>query len=287
MKSQFKKEDAVSPVVGVMLMLVVTIIIAAVVAMFSTGLVDNTTPTPAALIGVSGSNSQDGTIVFLHKGGDDFDIRDVTLILSRGEGSSPVEYTYSDNTYSIKSLDGDSTISAGEYFAIGPIRLAGSGDGVEYSLLQNGHAITSGKLVIPEGVVSQSDGIVTLGISGGKDLDEWNCVTTYITSTSHTASIGELYVFYVNGFDSSNENINGVKPAASLIVEKDGMISTVRYDATYFGYPITFTSAGTYEIHGKLLSGMESTKHYTADGYPYSSDYTAYADGGTITVTVN
>ena len=38
MKSKRKNEDAVSPVVGVMLMLVVTIIIAAVVAVFASGM---------------------------------------------------------------------------------------------------------------------------------------------------------------------------------------------------------------------------------------------------------
>jgi len=48
-----KRDSAVSPVVGVMLMLVVTIIIAAVVAAFAGGLVTNTEATPIASLDVN------------------------------------------------------------------------------------------------------------------------------------------------------------------------------------------------------------------------------------------
>ena len=50
------KEDAVSPVVGVMLMLVVTIIIAAVVSAFGTGMIGDTPsskPTTVDYIGIA------------------------------------------------------------------------------------------------------------------------------------------------------------------------------------------------------------------------------------------
>ena len=44
-----KSDDAVSPVIGVMLILVVTVIIAAVVAAFATGMVgENSGPAPSA-----------------------------------------------------------------------------------------------------------------------------------------------------------------------------------------------------------------------------------------------
>ena len=45
-----KKEDAVSPVIGVMLMLVVTIVIAAVVAAFAGGIATDTEPTPSVIL---------------------------------------------------------------------------------------------------------------------------------------------------------------------------------------------------------------------------------------------
>lgn len=291
MKSQFTKEDAVSPVVGVMLMLVVTIVIAAAVAMFSTGLVDNTTPTPTAIIDYSGSNSKDGTLVFLHKGGDDFDLRDVTLILSRGEGSSPVEYTYNGSPYSVKSIDGDSHISAGEYFAIGPINLAGSGSTVEYSLLQNGNTITSGKLVLPAGIVAEPEGIVTLGIAGTDNMhtDEYGTfASTLFSQNEVTVSSGTKLLFYINGFDSSGNQVLKVGPSAVLIVEKGGSVfSTVKYTGPYYGFPVILTEPGTYTISGKVPSGITTSKYFTGADL-YTSIYANYGgSGGTITVTVN
>ena len=53
MKSE-RKDDAVSPVIGVMLMLVVTLIIAAVVSVFASGLATDTTSTPISAISLEG-----------------------------------------------------------------------------------------------------------------------------------------------------------------------------------------------------------------------------------------
>lgn len=59
---------AVSPVVGVMLMLVVTIIIAAVVSAFSGGMAQTTSKTPQINIGLEAHN--DESIYIDHNGGD-------------------------------------------------------------------------------------------------------------------------------------------------------------------------------------------------------------------------
>ena len=61
-------ELAVSPVVGVMLMLVVTIIIAAVVSAFSGGMAQTTSKTPQINIGLEAHN--DDSIYIDHTGGD-------------------------------------------------------------------------------------------------------------------------------------------------------------------------------------------------------------------------
>ena len=53
MKKTEQKDDAVSPVVGVMLMLVVTIIIAAVVAAFAGGVMTSQEPAPTAVLDVT------------------------------------------------------------------------------------------------------------------------------------------------------------------------------------------------------------------------------------------
>ena len=62
------REQAVSPVVGVMLMLVVTIIIAAVVSAFAGGAIGSQTKTPQATI--KGVFSQSGGMQIINTGGD-------------------------------------------------------------------------------------------------------------------------------------------------------------------------------------------------------------------------
>ena len=63
-----ENKEAVSPVVGVMLMLVVTLIIAGVVSAFGGGLVSTSGATPQASI--SSSITYDDSLVLQHKGGD-------------------------------------------------------------------------------------------------------------------------------------------------------------------------------------------------------------------------
>ena len=63
-----ENKEAVSPVVGVMLMLVVTLIIAGVVSAFGGGLVSTTQPTPQASI--TGSLTVGSPLVLTHNGGD-------------------------------------------------------------------------------------------------------------------------------------------------------------------------------------------------------------------------
>ena len=102
-----EKEDAVSPVIGVMLMLVVTIIIAAVVAAFAGGLASDTDVADSAIIKLDSYDMatvnqksptpwttytagykeipNDGTsygvynMTFLHKGGDKLDVTKLRL----------------------------------------------------------------------------------------------------------------------------------------------------------------------------------------------------------------
>jgi len=83
-----RKEDAVSPVVGVMLMLVVTIIIAAVVSGFAGGLAGSTKAAPQASIDVRFMQDDGGMgpayvewkMVFEHLSGDSIPTRDIEII---------------------------------------------------------------------------------------------------------------------------------------------------------------------------------------------------------------
>lgn len=117
MRKEKTKEDAVSPVIGVMLLLVVTVVIAAVVVGFSTGLAGSTKTTPTALFEVEyiqmsdlqGKESQlenanglpGGMLNFndfdpsylanfgiKHKGGDPIALKDIQVVLEQKGGSS-------------------------------------------------------------------------------------------------------------------------------------------------------------------------------------------------------
>ncbi|OPX71224.1 MAG: hypothetical protein A4E36_00142 [Methanoregulaceae archaeon PtaB.Bin009] len=68
MQKDFQKSEAVSPVVGVMLMLVVTIIIAAVVSGFAGGLGQSSSKAPQLSIGIEAHSDQ--YIIVDFKGGD-------------------------------------------------------------------------------------------------------------------------------------------------------------------------------------------------------------------------
>ena len=93
MKHQTRTEDAVSPVVGVMLMLVVTLVIAAVVTAFATGMAgDSTATTPMALFEagnqqvVSGSVGDRQTYLLqtfdlVHKGGDEIELENIKVVI--------------------------------------------------------------------------------------------------------------------------------------------------------------------------------------------------------------
>jgi flagellin-like protein len=84
----FQNERAVSPVVGVMLMLVVTIIIAAVVSAFAGGLAGNTRAVPTASIDVGFMQDDGGMgpgyvewkMTFEHLSGDTIPTRDLHII---------------------------------------------------------------------------------------------------------------------------------------------------------------------------------------------------------------
>ena len=73
------KDDAVSPVIGVMLMLVVTIVIAAVVAAFATGLGGDVDMAPTAALDVIVYD--DGNVVLTHVSGERLIPEDIKIKL--------------------------------------------------------------------------------------------------------------------------------------------------------------------------------------------------------------
>ena len=86
---QKKSDDAVSPVIGVMLMIVIVVIIAAVVTAFATGMMSETEAAPVAALDVEILNSEaslynfKGPELFItHRSGDAVDTKDIELRFS-------------------------------------------------------------------------------------------------------------------------------------------------------------------------------------------------------------
>lgn len=91
---QKKSDDAVSPVIGVMLIIVVTVVIAAVVTAFATGVVGETEPAPVAVLdveifsnkitleGFEGDDSSGPELFITHLSGDPVDTADIELRFS-------------------------------------------------------------------------------------------------------------------------------------------------------------------------------------------------------------
>jgi len=88
-----KKDDGVSPVVGVMLMLVVTVILAAVVSLFATGLVEDYKKPSIAILKCNECTVTNGSLdsmVFTHMGGDQISTADLTLLISTSDKTGMV-----------------------------------------------------------------------------------------------------------------------------------------------------------------------------------------------------
>lgn len=97
MRRENRKDDAVSPVIGVMLMLVVTVVIAAVVVGFSTGLAGSSSTTPTALYEVSDVETWVdptigvGEVAYLNirqKGGDSVPLNELQITLETVGGEN-------------------------------------------------------------------------------------------------------------------------------------------------------------------------------------------------------
>jgi len=82
--------EAVSPVVGVMLMLVVTIIIAAVVSAFAGGLTESTSKAPQVIL--KGTYSQSEGLTLSHQGGDAIATSDTIVIVRLGDTFGSAEH---------------------------------------------------------------------------------------------------------------------------------------------------------------------------------------------------
>ena len=86
------KDDAVSPVIGVMLMLSITIIIAAVLMAFAGGMADTKPATPSVDLSAEFVKSGEGIVLRLsHNGGDALNPKDIKVTAYAASASSSGE----------------------------------------------------------------------------------------------------------------------------------------------------------------------------------------------------
>ncbi|MBQ2772044.1 MAG: type IV pilin N-terminal domain-containing protein [Methanocorpusculum sp.] len=135
-----KSDDAVSPVIGIMLMLVVTVVIAAVITGFATGFVGDTRNTPVVMMDVGHvdlpSQYHINSFDFVHKGGDELALSEIKIVIEENGGSNfGFVHSFSvvdgDNIFVLgkESLGSDATVSTGD-----TIRIDTSGDFYSYSM---------------------------------------------------------------------------------------------------------------------------------------------------------
>lgn len=78
-----KNDEAVSPVIGVILMVAITVILAAVIAAFVFGM-GTPTQAPQASLTISSSSSSSDYINITHRGGDSIDLYKTRAIIEQG-----------------------------------------------------------------------------------------------------------------------------------------------------------------------------------------------------------
>ncbi|MCU4719162.1 type IV pilin N-terminal domain-containing protein [Halapricum hydrolyticum] len=127
LKELITDDDAVSPVIGVILMVAITVILAAVIASFVLGLGDTTNTTPQASFDFDydqgdtsttdsfGNTGTDGLLTITHESGDSIE---ATQLYIRGSSDSSDVEVATDSSNSPKYSSGDK-ISAGDTINVG------------------------------------------------------------------------------------------------------------------------------------------------------------------------
>ena len=96
LKKLFTEERAVSPVIGVILMVAITVILAAVIGAFVLGIGGETDAAPQASLSLSEENGENNFSIE-HRGGDRIDFNDITIIVSAGDESDRLSLGDSSN----------------------------------------------------------------------------------------------------------------------------------------------------------------------------------------------
>ena len=92
LQNLFTEERAVSPVIGVILMVAITVILAAVIGAFVLGIGGETDAAPQASLSLAEESDEDKFSIE-HRGGDRIDFNDITIIVSADSNTERLSFT--------------------------------------------------------------------------------------------------------------------------------------------------------------------------------------------------
>ncbi len=120
LKAVLDDDRGVSPVIGVILMVAITVILAAVIGTFVLGLGDSLEQAPQAQLDAE-YDSDETTIVINHNGGDALTEGDVTITVEDSGGDHTADsITWTDNELTVGEtlVVGDSSVSTGTTYSV-------------------------------------------------------------------------------------------------------------------------------------------------------------------------
>ena len=247
-----EKDSAVSPVVGVMLMLVVTIIIAAIVAAAATGMFTSTDTPSNAVISLEdytmgsynqsdswsgytvgyvnyGSSDYGGEncnfapykMVFKHKGGEPLSIADLKLII-----------TYDSATYStpFSSVTDTTEFRVGDTVELEVTNERGTADSSLTYGLSHQSMLTSGKNSFVWEIQDTSNKAVSKGTVNFTKVDNTVAVTGISLSkseTSITAGNTETLTVTFTPANASNQAVTWSSSSESVATVANGVVTAV------------------------------------------------------------
>jgi len=103
----YKRDDAVSPVIGVILMVAITVILAAVIAAFVFGMAGNVSKTKT--LGVTAEQTNATAIIVTNHGGED--VTDLDSLWINGTTSAGATMSYTVTGTALKSTGATSTVT--------------------------------------------------------------------------------------------------------------------------------------------------------------------------------
>lgn len=123
-----ESDRAVSPVVGVILMVAITVILAAVVAGVMMGFTDGLgEPAPTTSLAVTSEGS--GAVVVQHRSGDGLDVNELTIVAYDSSGASVDSATVGSLAYA--GVGGDGRVDPGDSLELSYSPSSSGGDSID------------------------------------------------------------------------------------------------------------------------------------------------------------